>query len=560
MPEFYSQERLPDVPDDTTLEEFILWQDHKLRPQRPSWAPWMAVDETGRTVALDEIERRVRGLEVGMRDRLGIREDDIVLLFSRNHIDYPICIWATHRLLAIVSPCNPTFTVSELSYQLRQTKPSLIIAEGSVLATALEGAGALGLARERIIVLADEDEQYPNHLTVNQLITEGLAVAPYSHLTRILTSGQGREKIAFLSPSSGTTGLPKIVALTHYGVIANVLMVARHHLTANEYGGFRPGGVCLGIPPFYHIYGIIMLLHIPFFCGMTLVVVPKFGFDSMLKSVERHKVSQLSVVPAQVGMLLRDPDLGRYDLSSVRVIITGGAPLSADLTAGLAKLFPRAQLGQAYGQTEATGGISMFSSVKKLGFFCGYLLPGIVARVVKPDGSLAHRGEMGELYLKTPAAASGYWGNEAATRETFVDGWIRTGDLVLFNDEEEIVYIDRLKEIIKVNALQVSPSDLEDCLLGHPLVAEACVVGIPDAARGELPLAFIVLTAAGVSQRITGASELKRDLMQHVARNRARYKHLGRVEFIDLIPRNPSGKILRRILQDKALRLVGAKL
>ncbi|KAJ7756755.1 phenylacetyl-CoA ligase [Mycena maculata] len=561
--EFKSARKLPHIPDDITTEEFTLEYDHTIRPARPEGTPWLVVDKTGRKVDLDQIRKRTRALEVGLRNQ-GIGEDDVVLLFSSNHIDYPICIWAAHRLLATVSPCNPTFTASELGHQLRQTKPALIIAHANVLNTAVEGARAFGLASERVVVLTDDDNadaKYPNHLTVQDLISQGLSV-PYSSLTRKLRSGEGRKKIAFLSPSSGTTGLPKILALSHFAIIAGVLMVSAHLQPDEVYtpGSYRPGDVCLGIPPFYHIYGIILILHVPVFLATTVVVVPKFGFKEMLNSIVRHRVSLLTVVPPQIVMLLKDPTVRQFDLSSVRIITCGGAPLSVGLTKQLAQLFPSAQIGQAYGQTEATGGISISSVSTKVGLSCGSLLPGIVARVLKPDGSLATRGEPGELYVKTPAMATGYWGDELATRKTFIDGWIRTGDLVMFDDKEEIVYLDRLKEIIKVNGFQVSPADIEACLLDHPMVADVCVVGIPHETSGERPLAFVVLTpaVAPMSQQINGAEKIKKDLMQHVAANKARYKHLGRVEFIDTIPKNPSGKILRRFLQARVAQLVGS--
>ncbi|KAJ7145711.1 amp dependent CoA ligase [Mycena epipterygia] len=550
MSEFASHGKLPHVPDDITIAEFILDQNHDFRPARPQGTPWFVVEKTGKKIGADE--KRTRGLEAGMRNRFGIGEDDVVLLFSSNHIDYPICIWAAHRLLAAISPCNPSFTASELVHQLRQTKPSIIIAHADVLDVALQGARAFGLPLERIIVLTNNDGVYSNRLTVNDLVADGLSV-PYSSLTRKLNLGEGRKKVAFLSPSSGTTGPPKVLALSHYADIANVLMISSH----NEHR-YRPGDVCLGILPFYHIYGIIIILHVPVFCAMTVVVVPKFAFKEMLASIMKYKINQLSIVPPQVVMLLKDPVVPQYDLSTVRVIICAGAALSASLTTELVKLFPRAQVGQTYGQTESGGGIAMLSGSKQTGFSCGNLLPGIVARAVKSDGSLANRGEAGERYVRTPAMAAGYWGNETATRET----WIRTGDLVMFNTDEEVIYIDRLKEIIKVNGFQVAPAELEGCLLNHSMVTEVCVVGIPHERTGEVPLAFVVLTSDAARTLLQGdksAEIIKEELMQHVAENKTRYKHLGHVEFVDAIPKNPSGKILRRMLREKAQQLVGSE-
>ncbi|KAF8192656.1 amp dependent CoA ligase [Mycena galopus ATCC 62051] len=547
----------PHIPDDITLEEFMLDYSHKLRPARPAGTPWLVEDKTGRKVELDEIRTRIRGLAVGVKSQFEIREDDVVLMFSKNHIDYLICVWAMHRLLASVSPCNPTLTAAELGHQLRQTKPALLIAHADVLDTALQAAREFGLSSEKVVVLTDDYMNYPNHTTVNELIAKGLRL-PDAPLRRRLHAGEGRKKTAYLAPSSGTTGRPKVVVLTHYGLIAEILMVSAHLMADAEYATwearrYRPGDVSLGVIPLYHIFGILMF-HAPLFCAMTVVIVPKFVFEEMLNSIVKYKINQLMIVPPQAVMLSKDPIVQRYDLSNVRGVTCGGASLSAGLTTRLAQIFPHAYIGQAYGQTEVTGGVSL-SGTSKVDYFCGTLLPGVVARVVKSDGVLAKHNEPGELYVKSPAAAVGYLGNDIATRETFVDGWIRTGDLVMFNAAEEIVYIDRLKEIIKVNGLQVSPAELEDCLHGHPMVADVCVVGVPNEQTGEVPLAFVVLSADTLSsQKRTGAEKIKQDLIQHVAANKARYKHVAHIEFIDSIPKNPSGKILHHVLRDRALR------
>ncbi|KAK7044472.1 acetyl-CoA synthetase-like protein [Favolaschia claudopus] len=556
MTTFEGRGELPHIPDDITLEEFILDYSHPFRPTRPPGSPWLVVDLTGRKVGLEELRTRTRGFAAGVQTQFGIREDDVVLMFSRNHIDYHPCVWGMHRLLARISPCNPTFSAAELGYQLRQTNPTLMIAHVDVLDTALQGAKDFGLPSERVIVLTEDNAEHKTQFTVNQLILKGLKQLSNVPSPRKLRAGEGRQKIAFLSPSSGTTGLPKIIALSHSGVIAGILMVSTHQMgdakhVSEAVRRYRPGDVCLGIVPLYHIFGILMS-HIPIFCGITLVIVPKFVFKDMLESIVRHKINQLTIVPPQAVLLSKDPLVRQYDLTSVRVITCGGASLSEALTNALVKVFPDAYIAQAYGQTEVTGGISMPSTLTKVGYNCGTLLPGIKAHAVKPDGSFARQGEAGELQVKSPSCAIGYWGNDVATRETFVDGWCRTGDLVMFNDREEIVYIDRLKEIIKVNGMQVSPAELEGCLVGHPHVAEVCVVGIPNEKTGEVPLAFVVLKLPSVAQE---ANELKQELMQYVAKDRARFKHVAYVEFVEGIPRNPSGKVSRQVLRDRALQL-----
>ncbi|KAJ7723552.1 amp dependent CoA ligase [Mycena metata] len=559
MSTFSSSVSLPQVPDDLTLEQFILSDNdtrHPGRPVRPESAAWLSSNATGRNMYLREIRERTSGLAAGLHSRFGIRETDVVLIISSNHIDYPICIWAVHRLGAIVSPCNPSSTVPELVYQLSQTLPALIIAHATVLDVAFASAAEVGIPADRIVVLADEGESPQGPMTVDQL---ALHCAGGAFLGRKLLPGEGRTKIAFFCASSGTTGKPKIVAISHFAVLANVLQIAKHN-KVNEGDiktqRYRPGDLCLAVLPFYHIYGLDFVLHFVLFSGMTVVVVPKFNFKQMLDSIVTHKINQLILAPPQVALLCKDPIVKSYDLSTVRAVLCAGAPLSAELNQQLIDLLPNAQTGQAYGQTESTGVVSMWSTRTKHGSNGGELVPGVLARIVKSDDTFAKFNEPGELLVKTPAAASGYFNNEEATKETFVEGWLRTGDQVMINEQNEIIYIDRLKEIMKVRGFQVAPAEIEGCMLGSELVADVCVVGIPDDFSGEVPLAFIVPTTAAMKMIQKDPEAVKRSIMEYVAKLKSHYKHVRRVEFVEEIPKNPSGKLLRRILRERAKRLM----
>ncbi|KAJ7141376.1 hypothetical protein C8R44DRAFT_245461 [Mycena epipterygia] len=565
MLEFSSNILLPHVPEDLTLEQFILSDATTDRPVRPKSVPWLVSDKAGQKVDLTEIRERTTGLANGLHTRFGIGEDDVVLIFSSNHIDYPICIWAVHRLCAIVSPCNPSSTVSELTHQVSQTHPSVIIAHAAVINIALASAHEVGIPPERVVVLEDEESPGPTRglVTITELTVEGVRLNSLS-LGRKLHSAEGRVKVAFFCASSGTTGKPKTVVISHFAALANVIQIAAHNRVNEAYTSweerrYRPGDVCLAVLPFYHIYGLVVAMHFVLFSGMTVVVVPKFNFKKMLESIVRHKITQLMLVPPQVALLCKEPIVKSYDLSAVRAILCAGAPLSAELNQQLINLLPHAHIGQAYGQTESTGVVSMWSSRTKRGLNGGELAPGVLARIVRSDGTLAGHNEPGELLLKTPAAALGYFGNQEATNETFVDGWLHTGDQVEINEMNEIIYIDRLKEIMKVRGFQVAPAELEGCMLGFELVADVCVVGIPDSFSGEVPLAFVVLTAAAsarIQENPEAVFQLKTSIMEYVAKLKSPYKHVRRIEFVDEIPKNPSGKLLRRILRERAKQLV----
>jgi len=260
------------------------------------------------------------------------------------------------------------------------------------------------------------------------------------------------------------------------------------------------------------------------------------------------------VVPPQVLLLCKDPVVKQYNLSGIRMLLCAGSALTEELAEQLYKLLPDTEIGQAYGSTEATGVVSIWPVNQKRGVSGGQLIPGTVVRLLKSDGSLAGYNEPGELHAKTPSAAMGYYGNDKATSETFVDGWIYSGDLVMIDQNHEVIFIERLKEIMKVRGFQVSPAELEGCILDHPWVADVGVVGISDEYSGELPIAFIV--PSGNILEKEDASKIKASVIEHVARHKAPFKHLARVEFIDAIPKNPSGKLLRRILREKVHILV----
>ncbi|KAJ7187871.1 amp dependent CoA ligase [Mycena filopes] len=556
MTTFSSSISPPNVPDDLTLEQFIL-RDTETdgRPVRPERAAWLTSDATGRGVHLKEIRERTLSLAKGLHSRFGI-----LLIISSNHIDYPVVIWAIHRLCAIVSPCNPSSTVPELVHQLSQTRPTLIIAHSSVIDVALAGGQQVGIPPDRIVALADEGEPSRGRVTIRDLAAHTGGVNSLT-LGRRLLPGENRTKMAFFCASSGTTGKPKVNSsllhfhshrceFSHFAAIANVLQIAKHNkVTESCSPRYRPGDSCLAVLPFYHIYGLVVAIHFVLFSGMTVVVVPKFNFKQMLESIVRHKINQLMLVPPQVALLCKDPIVKDYDLSTVRAVLCAGAPLSAELNQQLIDLLPNAHIGQAYGQTESTGVASMWSIRTQHGFNGGELAPGVVARVVKPDGTLGSFNEPGELLLKTLATASGYFGDEKATRESFVDGWLHTGDQVMINPQNEVIYIDR----IKVRGFQVAPAEIEGCMLGSELVADVCVVGIPDTYSGEVPLAFVVPTDIALPMIRNNPETVKASIMEYVATLKSHYKHVRRIEF---------RKILRRILRERAkgLTIVSSKL
>jgi len=295
------------------------------------------------------------------------------------------------------------------------------------------------------------------------------------------------------------------------------------------------------------------------------VLTAKFNYEQMLKNIVRYEITHLLLVPPQVVLFCKHPATRNYDLSHIRWVIVGAAPLSAELTLQFQKVLPQAEIGQGYGLTETSTTVTMTPLSQRLGTpgSVGQLLPGVRAKIVKPDGSLAGYDEHGELVVTGPNMTLGYANNAQATKETFVDGWVRTGDEVLIKPNGDVYVIDRLKEIFKVKGFQVAPAELEGYMLDHADVGDVGVIGIPDDFSGEVPMAFVALNPQAikrVEKDPTEADRIKQALVKFVADAKVQYKWLaGGVEFIDEIPKNPSGKILRRFLREKAKEVLAQR-
>jgi acyl-CoA synthetase (AMP-forming)/AMP-acid ligase II len=355
---------------------------------------------------------------------------------------------------------------------------------------------------------------------ISPLLTEREAVQQWQ-ITR------ADDGVALLLSSSGTTGLPKIVQLTHRAAITSICQFA--HVFP-----YREGERILGLAPFFHIMGLSCVLLHGLSSGATIVTMPRFDFEDMLRKIDEHGISQILVPPPVVAALARHPLVDAYDLSSLRVVACGGAAVSAEL-----EREAEARLGcvvaQGYGMTEAGPMIAspIMDPVQIRHGSVGRPMPGTEVQVVD-----------GEVWVRGPHLMSGYLDAPEATATTIdADGWLHTGDTGHF-DEDGFLYLgDRIKELIKVKGFQVAPAEIEAVLRTHPAVADAAVAGVPDDEAGERPVAFVV-----------ARGELDRDeLMAYVAGQLAPYKQVREVEEVDALPRSPTGKLVRRMLVAGAL-------
>ncbi|KAJ4476274.1 phenylacetyl-CoA ligase [Lentinula lateritia] len=558
---------IQDVPSNLSVPRFLLdGYCHTTRPERPKAIPCLIDDTTGEKVFIEELRARTQYLASALNVNWNLKEGEIVAIMSFNHINFPPCVWATHRLGGIVATLSPSLSVGELVHHLNIARPTLLFVHSDCFTTAYQAASAILLPLSKIVVLDGstsvfEPSQLHPYRSFDSLIKQGSLLPPV--IEKPFKDGEAKTRIAFLAPSSGTTGVQKAVAISHFNVISIVMQVAIFNRIGETYTQwedqrFRPGDICCGFLPLYHIYGLVYNLHFMLYAGMSLVLAPKFHFESFLKSIERYRMTHLTIVPPQAVLLCKHPAAKNYSLSSVRYCIVAAAPLSASLTRGLLRALPNVvHLGQGYGMTETCGTVSMFPLSQNVGTLGsgGQLLPGTLAKVVREDGTIAQVGDVGELYVQGGQVALGYYGDERATKETFVDGWLRTGDQVFFKENGDIFIVERIKELIKVKGLQVAPAELEGHLLMHPSIADAAVIGIPDEYAGEVPMAFVVLqpgAATLVEHDSNYATELQSSIFQHVVDAKSKHNWLkGGIRFTDVIPRNASGKILRRILREK---------
>jgi len=339
--------------------------------------------------------------------------------------------------------------------------------------------------------------------------------------------------LAALPYSSGTTGLPKGVMLTHRNILANFLQLNAAHPLA-------PGAVILSYLPMFHIYGLTVITLYGLAFGMSVVTLPRFEPEMFLKTLRDHRVTRLHTVPPVLQFLATHSLVDAYDLSALTWVICGAAPLGREME-NRAGLRLKCEVVQGFGMTESSGVVAATYPGKVRRGASGQLLPATQARIVDPESGLdLARGAPGEFWFRGPQAFIGYWNRPEETAATITaDGWVRTGDIGFFDDDGYLYITDRLKELIKVKGFQVPPAELEALLILHPLIADAAVIGRPDERCGETPIAY-VLARVGLDPH---------ELKAWVAERVVDYKQLGDVVICDAIPKTPSGKILRRVLR-----------
>jgi acyl-CoA synthetase (AMP-forming)/AMP-acid ligase II len=507
---------------DVTLPGFVLGQARR-RGAKPALVDVAA----GRALSYAELADAVAKAGTGLAAS-GVRAGDVLALCAPNSIEFVVTWYAATSVGAIVATVNPQWTGDEISRQLRQSAARWLVTTTGLFEAKLNGPAAeAGIAATIVI-----GEPAPGTATFSSL----LASAPDQAGPVCAADGVNAADVAFLPCSSGTTGLPKIVVLTHRNLVANLgQMRVAHRVTEDD--------VVLAALPLFHIYALQVSLNLSLAAGATVVIQPRFERATFLHTIGDYGVTRAEVVPPMVLALATAEPAGDYDLSSLRLLTSAAAPLSTDLARTCARRLG-CQVKQLFGMTEVGGGTHIPPDGGPGGprgpdrpESIGPALPGVECRVVDSGtGADLGPGEPGELLVRTPGMMTGYLGDPEATAATIDPaGWLHTGDIVIAGADGWYRITDRAKELIKYKGYSVAPAELEGVLLTHPAVADAAVVRNPDPVAGEVPKAFVVLRTPASAQ----------DLMTWVAERVAPYKRVRQVEFTGSIPRSPAGKILR---------------
>lgn len=461
---------------------------------------------------------------------LGYKKGDVILIFTTNCIEYAMLFLACGAIGAVVTTANPVYTAGELARQLHYSEACAVVTMPSMLPTVTEAMKSNKEVQENIREIF--------------VVGEAEGCRPFSSLL----DGHGssfpdnvdldpKNDVIVLPFSSGTTGLPKGVMLTHSNLIANLQQMCLGPMV------FEADKDCLmGLLPFYHIYGMVVVQFGSIIQGAKLVVVPRFEQEMFLSAIQHHKISLMHLVPPVVLFLAKHGLVDNFDTSSLHTIMCGAAPLGEPVTKEVCDRL-NVDIRQVYGLSESSPLTHCDSKPPKLGTI-GRLVPSTIAKIICPEtGQQVPYGEEGEMIVRGPQVMKGYLKNPEATNSTVKDGWLYTGDLAVADKEGYFVISDRLKELIKYKGYQVAPAELESLLCTHPAIQDAAVVGVgAGEAVGEIPKAFVV-TKPNMSVK-------EEELLHYVAENVAPYKKLrGGIEFRGEIPKTASGKILRRLLK-----------
>jgi acyl-CoA synthetase (AMP-forming)/AMP-acid ligase II len=477
---------------------------------------------SGRTITYSQLHAMVHALARGLIAR-GFGRGDVFAIFMPNVPEYAVAFHGVVAAGGATTTINPLYTAEELAFQLDDAGAMYLLTIPQFLDRAIDAAGQTAV--KEVFVLGEAEGATPFASLLD-------SSAPPS-----IPEFDVHEDLVALPYSSGTTGFPKGVMLTHHNLVSNICQ-------AESVVKVDADDTLIGILPFFHIYGMTVIMNSALHSGATVVTLPRFELEAFLETMQTHRVTRAYLVPPIVLALAKHPIVDDYDLSALSFILSGAAPLGADLAAECSERLD-CLVVQGYGLTETspvTHATPDDPARNKPGSI-GPPIPNTECKVVDPEtGNEQGPNELGEVWIRGPQVMRGYLNNPDATSATIDgDGWLHSGDIGYADEDGYFYIVDRLKELIKYKGFQVAPAELESILLSHPAVGDAAVIPSPDEEAGEVPKAFVVLSGDASTDEI----------MEFVAGKVSPQKKIRRIEVIDEIPKSPSGKILRRVLIER---------
>ncbi|CAG9862854.1 unnamed protein product [Phyllotreta striolata] len=527
-----------DIPN-VTIPEFIL-------PSLERFEKYVASEcaTTGRTYTFGQIRGKSKNLNKALRHAFKLQKGDVVGILLPNCPEFGIAVLGVLEAGLTITTMNPIYTPVEISKQLLDSNTKVLITQAQAISTA---KAALQLAKKDIPIVAIkryQNDSLPSGVVdFEELVNNEVSIPDVPYVNS--------NDIAVLPYSSGTTGLPKGVELTHYSIISNISQISHEDFNFYDITTDNYQDVSVTVLPYFHIYGFALNLLNMMHKGCKTVTLEKFSPEIYVSVLKKHRPSLLYVAPPLVLFLISHSGVKSEYFDRLKMLMSAAAPLGlTDEERFIRKVRKEINMCQGYGLTEASPVITMIPNKtkrsEKNSGGVGKVLPNTLVKFINPEdpsGTPIAAYEKGELLMKGPQVMKGYHNREEETKKAFLDGWLRTGDIGYYNDENVVFITDRIKELIKVKGYQVAPAELEAIIRDHPLVDDAAVIGIPHPQHGEVPRAYVV------PKKNSALDE--ENVQNHVADKVASYKRLqGGVRILESIPKNTTGKILRRQLKE----------
>jgi len=500
---------------------------------------------TGRHFTYSQLKFTVIKFGSAMR-RLGAERGDVVAFILPNIPEFPVAFLGCAGAGLVVTTINPTYRAEEIAKQLENSGTKYVLTIGNLLAQTKQACAISENSQIKDIIIIAEQDQDGCKSFLSMIKDEDGSLYRTSEDE---TKFDPHSEVAAMPYSSGTTGAPKGVMLTHFNLVANACQVTGPGISAIK-SAKETGSqdVTIAVLPFFHIYAMETIMVLGLRLGMKIVTLPRFDPVHFGQALRTHQPTLLNLVPPLVSFLSSDPNIKPQYLASVKHVTGGAAPFGPTMISKfLNKCAPNIPVFQeGFGMTESSP-VTHMQPIDD-GFLggCGHPVPNTIAKVVDLEtGEPLGPDQEGELCVSGPQVMLGYHRNRRATKNTVKEGWLHTGDVAKYREDGQFIIIDRLKELIKVKGYQVAPSELEDLIRQHEGVTEVAVTSVPDERAGEMPRAYVIRKNRKVQEQ---------DIMKFVAAHVAPHKKLQGVMMVESLPKNQTGKVLRRELKAQVFK------